>query len=85
MLGIDTQTINDLFCLVNLTRIQWISPLAARCLFSAGYNNVKKAAKANAEKMCNELDRINKEKGFFKGKIGLRDIRRLIKAAAYVV
>jgi len=84
LLGIDTQIIDDIFCLVDLTRIQWISPIAARMLLSAGYNNAKRVAKANADKMCNELDRINKEKNFFKGKIGLRDIKRLIKAAAYV-
>lgn len=84
VLGIDTQIIDDLFCLVNLTRIQWISPLAARMLLSAGYNNAEKVAEANKEKMCDELDRINKERNFFKGKIGLRDIKRLIKAAAYV-
>lgn len=83
-LGIDTQIINALSCLVNLTRIQWISPLAARMLVSAGYNDAKSVAKANAEKMCNELDRVNRENKFFKGKIGLRDIKRLVKAASYV-
>lgn len=83
-LGIETQIIDALSCLVNLTRIQWISPIAARMLVSAGYNDAKSIAKANAEKMCDELDKINKENNFFKGKIGLRDIKRLIKAASYV-
>ncbi|MBN2443994.1 MAG: DUF4332 domain-containing protein [Spirochaetales bacterium] len=83
-LGIETQFIDTLYCLVNLTRIQWVSPIAARILVSAGYKDEKSVAEANAEKMCDELDKVNKENNFFKGKIGLRDIKRLIKAASYV-
>jgi len=83
-LGIETQIIDTLSYLVNLTRIQWISPVAARMLVSAGYNDAKSVAKANAEIMCNELDEVNKGNNFFKGKIGLRDIKRLIRAASYI-
>lgn len=83
-LGIETQIIDALSRLVDLTRIQWISPVAARMLISAGYNDARSVAKANAEKMCNELDKVNKENNYFKGKIGFRDIKRLIKAASYV-
>ena len=83
-LGIDTQTIDELSCLVNLTRIQWVSPLAAKMLVSAGYNDAKSVAEANAEKMCDGLDKVNKENNYYKGKIGLRDVKRLVKAASYV-
>ena len=84
ILGIEAQIIDTLYCLVNLTRIQWIRPVAARMLVSAGYSDVKCVAEANAEKMCNELDEVNKKNNYFKGKIGLRDIKRLIKAASYI-
>ncbi len=81
---IDQDILDELYSIVNLTRIQWISPMAARMLFLVGYKDTHSIASADAEDMCNELDRINKEKGFFKGKIGLRDIKRLIKAASFI-
>ncbi len=83
-LGIDPQVIHELSRLVNLTRIQWISPTAARMLASAGYHDAKSVSEADADKMCDELDQINKDQLYFKGKIGLRDIKRLIQAASYV-
>lgn len=83
-LKIDQKTIDSLRFLVDLTRIQWISPLAARMLAAAGYCNAKEVAKADADKLCNDLDRVNKENNFFKGKIGLRDVKRLVMAASYV-
>lgn len=82
--GIDSGVLEELSSLVNLTRIQWISPLAARMLLMAGYRNAESVAAADAERMCEELDRVNKENNYFKGKIGLRDVKRLIKSAAYV-
>lgn len=81
---IDAQTIDEINCLVGLTRIQWVSPLAAKMLFSAGYKTSVSVAKANADELYDELDRVNKENNYFKGKIGLRDVKRLIKAASYV-
>lgn len=83
-LGIDAKFIDSIYSLVNLTRIQWVSPLTARMLTFAGYTNAKMVSKANAEELCSQLEEVNKENKYFKGKIGLRDIKRLIKAASYV-
>ena len=83
-LKIDAKFIDLIYSLVDLTRIQWVNHTVARMLASAGYTNTKMVSKANAEKLCGQLDRVNKENKFFKGKIGLRDIKRLIKAASYV-
>ena len=83
-LKIDEKFIDSIYSLIDLTRIQWVNHTVARMLVSAGYTNVKMVSKANAEKLCNELDRVNKKNGYFKGKIGLRDIKRLVKAASYV-
>ncbi len=82
---INLQFLNSLFTLVNLTRIQWVSPVFARMLAAAGYEKPETIAKADAEKLCHEVDQVNKANMFFKGKIGLRDIKRLIKAASYVL
>ena len=83
-LGLDADFIESISVLVDLTRIQWVSPVAARMLVSAGYSNVKAVSDANPDTLCSELDRVNKENRYFKGTIGLRDIRRLVKAASYV-
>lgn len=82
--GIDSGTVDELGCLVDLVRIQWVSPVFARVLYHAGYRGAQGVAKANAEELCNRLDRVNRERGFFKGRIGLRDTCRLIKAAHYI-
>lgn len=84
-LGVDIQVIEELFSYVDLTRIQWVSPLAARMLFTAGYKDSGSVAKADAEEMCRKLDEINSKHHFFKGKIGLRDVKRLIHSASYLL
>ncbi len=83
-LGIGLDVIDALYALADLTRIQWVSPIAARMLVSAGYTDVKAVAGADPERLHSDLDRVNKEHKFFKGTIGLRDVRRLVKAASYV-
>lgn len=83
-LDIDLSIIEELYTLISLTRIQWTSPVAARMFIAAGYKDVKSILTADAEKMCEEIDRVNKKNEYFKGKIGLRDIKRLINAASYV-
>lgn len=83
-LELEKKFIDEILSLVALTKIQWTSPLTARMLIAAGYDSVKKVAEAEANKLCDSLDSVNKTYKFFKGKIGLRDIQRLIKAASYV-
>jgi len=83
-LGVDADVIDSLYTLADLTRIQWVSPTAARMLVSAGYTDVKAVCDADPEGLCSELDRVNRENKYFKGTIGLRDVRRLVKAASYV-
>lgn len=82
--GLERRFLDEICCLVDLTRIQWVSPLAAKMLFSAGYRDAEAVARADAEQLCAALDAANKDRQYFKGKIGLRDSKRLIKAAAYV-
>lgn len=83
--GVDSSILETLKCLTDLTRIQWVSPLAARMLVDAGYESASKVAKADPEKLCDDLDRLNKDGSYFKGKIYLRDIKRLVHAAGYTV
>ena len=75
---------NELTALIGLTRIQWVSPLTAKMLFEAGYRDAASIVSAKAEALAAALARVNTENNFFEGTIGLRDIKRLIKAAGYV-
>jgi hypothetical protein len=81
---VDAGTLEVLFHLADLTRVQWISPKAARMLLEAGFDNTKKLAGADAEVLCDTLLRINEGDRYFKGRIGLRDVKRLIYSASYV-
>ncbi len=60
-----------------------MSPTAARMLVEAGYDSTSKVAAADGGDLSEALARVNERGRFFKGKIGLRDVRRLIRAAGY--
>jgi len=82
--GVDIATLETFAQLVDLTRVQWTSPTAARMLLEAGCSSATKLAKMDADEMCEALARVNAGNKFFKGRIGLRDVKRLIHAAKYV-
>jgi hypothetical protein len=81
---VDIATLEMFAQLVDLTRVQWVSPTAARMLFKTGCTGSAKLAKANADELYEALARVNIGNRFFKGKIGLRDVKRLISAASYL-
>jgi len=83
--GFQIDFINEIFNLVNLTRIQWVNPTFASMLLNVGFISPKTVARADAEELYNKLDSLNKKEKYFNGKIGLKDIKRLIKAASYVI
>lgn len=82
--GFEPEFIESIHTLIDLTRIQWGSPNFARMLVSAGYTNAKMVSMAGADELCGKLDKVNKENNYFKMKIGLRDIKRLVIATSYV-
>lgn len=77
-------TVDTLTHLADLTRVQWVSPNFARMLIAAGCDSAANVAAANAETLCKAVEGANAGNIYFKGKIGLRDIKRLILAASYV-
>lgn len=79
----DDSFVDEISCLVDLTRIQWVNPVAARMLLDVGCKNARSVAAANAEKLCMALETVNAKNHYSKINIGLRDIKRLIKAASY--
>lgn len=82
--GADMAILKELFRLADLTRVRWVSPATARMLVDAGYDSASKVAAADAEVLYEALVCVNEGDKFFKRKIGLRDIKRLVRAAAYV-
>jgi predicted flap endonuclease-1-like 5' DNA nuclease len=80
--GADLATLETAAQLVDLTRVQWISPTAARMLIEAGCTSAAKLAKMDGDELYEALARVNAGNRFFKGKIGLRDVKRLIHAAS---
>ena len=82
--GVPAEHMDHLLKCADLTRIQWISPLAARMLITAGYETPAAVAIANPEELDRGMNDANVNNAWFKGRIGLRDIKRLIDAARYV-
>lgn len=68
----------------DLSRIKWVSPKFAEMLIELGIDCVPKAASACAEELHKSLLNLNKDYKYFKGNIGLNDIRIFVSAAAKV-
>ncbi len=69
-------TLEALIRLADLMRVQWV--------MAACYDSAARVAAADPAELCEALMRVNSGDKFFKGKIGLRDVKRLILAASYV-
>lgn len=82
---VDAATLDVLAQLVDMTRVQWVSPTAARMLMETGCDGAAALAEADADKLCEALEQVNEGGRFFKGTIGLRDVRRLVHAAGYTL
>ena len=82
--GAATRDLAELITLSDLSRIQWVSPVFARTLMAANVTGAGYIGRANPEKLCEDVMQANAVAGLYKGKVGLRDIRRLVAAAGYV-
>ncbi|OHE62709.1 MAG: hypothetical protein A2Z99_20740 [Treponema sp. GWB1_62_6] len=82
LLGADESRLAELVRLSDLSRIQWVSPIFARLLHDAGYRTIKAVSSAKATDLCRDVAACNGRLGLFKGKIGERDMGRLVFLAA---
>jgi len=80
--GIPDSDICTLVCLSDLCRIQWVSPIFSRLIFEAGFITVRDVANAQAEDLMVGVSTSNKKLNLFKGKIGERDMARLVYLAS---
>jgi len=79
--GAEAKAISELRCLCDLSRIQWVSPTFSRVLYDAGYRSPAEIAGAKAEAVYESVLRANEGGRLYKGKVGLRDIGRLVALA----
>lgn len=82
--GVDAAVLESLVRFADLMRVQWVSPAVARVLVEAGCDGASKVAAADAGRLCETMARVNQGGRYFKGTIGLRDVKRLVQAAGYV-
>ncbi|HBH24575.1 MAG TPA: hypothetical protein DDY13_14280 [Cytophagales bacterium] len=82
--GIDSNIIDQLAHLTDLSRIQWVNHTFAYLLYQTGYDSARKIARADAGKLYKATEKWNAQHQLFKGKVGLRDIKRIIQAAQWV-
>lgn len=79
--GIPDSVIIELTKLTDLSRIKWVGVTFARMLYDIGSDTVEKASEADPIKLHQRINQNNKEHVYFKGQIGLNDIKIFIDAA----
>lgn len=82
--GISESIILELAKLTDLSRIKWVGVKFARMLLDLGFDSVEKASKADPNLLHIQINKISKEKNFYKGHIGLNDIKIFVEAAKEV-
>ena len=72
---------SELFCLCDLARINGVGAVAARAFYEAGYRSVADVAAANAVEMLTRVSAANAEHGYYKAKLGEKDMQFCIDYA----
>jgi len=74
----------ELTKLTDLSRIKWVGATFASMLVAVGIDNTEKASNADSVELHQKIIQLNKEKNFYKGQIGLHDIKLFVEAAREV-
>ena len=74
-------TQDELFSLCDLVRINGVGAVAARAFYEAGFRDVVAVAQANAADMLSRVNTVNAEKGYYKAKLGEKDMQFCIDYA----
>jgi hypothetical protein len=82
--SIPYEQVLELAKLTDLSRIKWVGATFARMLLDVGVDSVEQAAKGKPEVLHRQLNEINANNKYFKGHIGLNDIRIFVQAAGEV-
>ena len=67
--------------LTDLSRIRWVGATFAKILYDLGIDTVNKVTKADPTVLHAKVNQLNKEKGIYKGQIGLNDMKIVVNIA----
>jgi hypothetical protein len=84
-ISVNPDELRELASLADLSRIQWVSLLFARLLYLAGYRSVADVASGRAEELMERVAAVNQRDNLFKGKIGQKDMGRLVYLAGLLM
>lgn len=79
--GISNSEIMKLTRLTDLSRIKYVGYTFAHMLLGVGIDTAEKAAEADPVELHEKINQINSEKGYYKGHIGLNDMKIFVEAA----
>jgi hypothetical protein len=82
--NISDAEILELTKLTDLSRVKWVGATFARMIYNAGIDTVEKVSKADYLELHKKINQMNKEKNFYKGQIGLHDMKLFVDAAKEV-
>ena len=75
---------SELFCLCDLARINGVGGVAARAFYEAGYRSVADVAATGAKDMLARVSAVNNEHGYYKAKLGEKDMQFCIDFARLI-
>ncbi len=75
----------ELSCLCDLVRINGVGPVAAKAFYEAGYRSVAEVAGAKAAVMLEKVSAVNAVKGYYKAKLGVKDMQFCIDFASLLI
>lgn len=82
--GISSEIILELTKLTDLSRIKWVGATFARMLHDIGVDTIEKACSIDPNTLYEKINQINKDRNYYKGQIGLNDMRIFVNAAKEV-
>ena len=74
-------TLDELFAFCDLVRINGVGAVAARAFYEAGFGSVAAVAGATATDMLQRVSAVNEEEGYYKAKLGEKDMQFCIDYA----
>lgn len=82
--GITPEIILELTKLTDLSRIKWVGATFARMLYDIEVDTVEKACSIDPNTLYEKINQINNDRNYYKGQIGLNDMRIFVNAAKEV-
>jgi hypothetical protein len=76
---------DELYCLCDLVRINGIGAVAAKAFWEAGFTSVSDVANASAGNVLCRVDRVNREKQYYKATLGEKDMQFCIDFAKLIM